>query len=1307
MNFLEKTNLVNTETHVTDKIDPGNLANIKPIDIYLFPLTGYFGRATRNRQRLQKLAFTFFMALLLPVFCNAEWVPLNGKGTQQAPPNVTLLSDNLNSTVIKVDLPGFELHDFITADKTYQGVDLTNDIFTTKAGSPKIPYIAKILALPDHAAVSVEILETEGLRTFNDVLLPPARESWLEGNPEPSYVESKMAYQSKDVFPAKQAQIDPPSVFRDFRMTRVAIYPIRYIAGSKELEVLSSITVKINYDSGKAINPKTAPKRDIVPSFGQLYRNSIFNYESVLNREYGGKETGQELMLCIMPDNFATTFQPYADWKRESGTNIHITLFSDIGANPNNPLIIREHIADAYYNWEVAPTYVIIIGDAGIFPKKIVNYDYSFPNEDYFVELEGDDHFPEMMIGRFTNQGEYRLNVMVNKFMSYEKTPDTTETDWFIKGVCCSNNDYESQVETKRFVADVMHEDGLFLSVDTLMSDGNYGGYECSVDLDDVMNTINEGRSVLNYRGEGWTSGWDASCYQFSTSDVYSLNNGEKFTFVTSIGCGVAMFDTWGADNCFGEAWIEMGSLDNLRGCVSFVGPTSNSHTTYNNRIDKGIYVGMFREGMTTPGQGLLRGKLYMYNVFGNDPLVEYHYRVFCVLGDPSLRIWKKIPLEIIVDHPTSINVGTDKVEVNMVYSTIGQAVNNAKVCLSGEYIYATGTTDETGHITFDDVLPAIPDILALTVTGNNVYPYQGEIEVIQPDVHVVPDDNPEVTDIDGNNDGLINPNENCSITFTLKNWGTSTASNIEANLTANPDFVEILTTTPVDFGNLNPGASSTGDPFQFYLKPECEIGQTITLQLNISSDSDSWAYEIKEIVHGCQLLYDNFVVIDDQAEVTNYRMDPGETVNLYVSIRNYGDDLAPNVLGVLSTNDPHITVIDSISTFGSLEINGSNINEYDNFLIEADAACPTGYMADYELELIIQGGNYDYSTTTPMQIPVALPIPDDYSGPDEYGYYAYASTDAIYEQTPEFDWFGIESLGTKIEVPDMSNYTTTVNLPFGFKYYGNNFTSVRISTDGWIAPGSGNQSTETNAPLPHYDNVNNMVAAFWDDLYESNYYNPGNIYYYADYPNHRFIIQWDSITHNDFESEIFKETFQVIIRDPAYYDTPTGDGELIFQYKIVDEIENNTIGIESYYQDIGLNYVFNDEYEPTATQLTNGIAIKFTTQPPFVPIYVSVDEENETISDHIVLHPNKPNPFHQYTQLSYTLKKQNNIALQIYDLKGTKICDLFEGNQPAGKHTHRWDGTDNSGNPVESGIYLYRLKTNDFSGSMKMFLLR
>jgi len=660
---------------------------------------------------------------------NAEWVSVDKNKTSNTPPKVTVLSDDNNSTVIKIEISGFDVKEFYSEGKTYQSLDLLSEAFSAKPGYPELPYIAKVLAIPDHAGISVEVLETTNVQTFKNVHLQPAQLSWLEGEPESPYEENIEAYKSADVYPTEYAKVDPPSVFRDFRIARVSFFPVRYVPAKKELQAVSSITIRINYGTGKVVNPKTTSKKAIAPSFAKLYRSFIFNYQNVLDKLYDGKETGREVMLCIMPDQFVNSFQPYAEWKRQSGTDVHITKFSDIGANANNPITIKNHIADAYHNWEHPPTYVLLVGDDGIFPIKIVNYpNYSFANEDFFVEIDGNDFFPEMMIGRLTNQNDYELQVMLNKFMSYEKEPYTADTDWFKKGICCSNNYYTSQVSTKRFTAGVMIEDGGFTSVDTLMSDGGWG--DCTMDINDVLSAINDGRSYLNYRGEGWTHGWEAACYMFYTSDVSSLNNGEKLTFVTSIGCGVAKFDDF-EGNCFGEEWLELGSTDNPKGAVAFIGPGSNTHTTYNNKLYKGIYVGMFQGGMDTPGQAMLRGKLYMYNVFGNDPKVEYHYRVFYVLGDPSLHIWKDVPLAVNVSHSSSVPVGYSQPEFTITFASSGLPVANAQVCLFGDDVYATGVSNATGKAIIG-ITPETEGTLTVTVRGGNVIPYQGTMDVIQ-----------------------------------------------------------------------------------------------------------------------------------------------------------------------------------------------------------------------------------------------------------------------------------------------------------------------------------------------------------------------------------------------------------------------------------------------------------------------------------------------------------------------------------------------------------------------------------------------
>ncbi len=670
---------------------------------------------------------TFIVSIILglvPLSMMAQWYPLNNEQSSRTAPVVQIISDDANSTVIKVDIAGFELKEFYSGNQRYQSIDLLSEGSSSLVGSPDLPYISKILAIPDKSGVSVEVIKTSGIQTIPNINLPPVRESWFEGKPETSYIEDQDMFSSADIFPNNMVSIGTPMIFRDFRVARLSVYPIRYIASKKELQVVSSITVRINYNTEKAINPKTSKTTSIAPSFAKIYESTIFNYKSALSKLGKGVKTGRDVMLCIMPDAFVNDFQVYANWKRQSGTDIHITKYSDIGATASDQTIIKNHIADAYHNWEYPPTYVLLVGDDGTLPIQIVNYDYSFASENYFVEIDGSDFLPEMMIGRFPVTTNYELNTMISKAMGYEIHPDLTSTDWFKKGVCCSNNEYVSQIDTKRYTAKVMIEDGGFSSVDTLMSNAS-----CTMDLNDVMQTLNNGRSFLNYRGEGWSYGWWASCYPFNTSDISSVNNGKKLTFFTSIGCGVAMFNASGG-NCFGEEWVKLGTPSSPRGAIAFIGAASNSHTTYNNYIDKGLYVGMFREGLETPGQGLLKGKMIMYLTFGAaDNWVEYHYRLFCILGDPSVHIWKEVPLAVHVNHPASVPLAYSDNVITVTYNSTGLPVYHAQVTITGDSVFASDYTDSTGKVTLG-ITPISLDSLTVTVRGMDVIPYQGKIGI-------------------------------------------------------------------------------------------------------------------------------------------------------------------------------------------------------------------------------------------------------------------------------------------------------------------------------------------------------------------------------------------------------------------------------------------------------------------------------------------------------------------------------------------------------------------------------------------------
>lgn len=90
-----------------------------------------------------------------------------------------------------------------------------------------------------------------------------------------------------------------------------------------------------------------------------------------------------------------------------------------------------------------------------------------------------------------------------------------------------------------------------------------------------------------------------------------------------------------------------------------------------------------------------------------------------------------------------------------------------------------------------------------------------------------------------------------------------------------------------------------------------------------------------------------------------------------------------------------------------------------------------------------------------------------------------------------------------------------------------------------------------------------------------------------------------------------------------------------------------------------------------------------------------------------IILHGNYPNPFNPTTEISFSLSSDQFINLVIYNTKGQSVRKLTQGNFTVGEHSVSWDGTDNEGKNVSSGLYFYKLKTDDHEYSKKMLLLK
>lgn len=99
--------------------------------------------------------------------------------------------------------------------------------------------------------------------------------------------------------------------------------------------------------------------------------------------------------------------------------------------------------------------------------------------------------------------------------------------------------------------------------------------------------------------------------------------------------------------------------------------------------------------------------------------------------------------------------------------------------------------------------------------------------------------------------------------------------------------------------------------------------------------------------------------------------------------------------------------------------------------------------------------------------------------------------------------------------------------------------------------------------------------------------------------------------------------------------------------------------------------------------------------------------EEATSIPKEFRLHQNYPNPFNPETTITYDLPEAALVVLEIYNLHGQRVRTLLREHRKAGSHRALWDGRDDSGQGVASGIYAYKLKAGDFAAVKKMVFLK
>jgi|GEM_PF-2220766 len=209
--------------------------------------------------------------------------------------------------------------------------------------------------------------------------------------------------------------------------------------------------------------------------------------------------------------------------------------------------------------------------------------------------------------------------------------------------------------------------------------------------------------------------------------------------------------------------------------------------------------------------------------------------------------------------------------------------------------------------------------------------------------------------------------------------------------------------------------------------------------------------------------------------------------------------------------------------------------------------------------------------------------------GPDEFG---YTWSDSNEDMGVSFEWIEISDVGTPLQALSGTwDDNTSIDLPFSFPFYGDEYETARISVNGWIHFGSFTGGAFSNREIPNTQQPTNFLAVLWDDL---DMRTTGTVYTYHDESSNQFIVQWNAVPKSFDSGSSF--TFQAILGQ---------NGSVTYQYKELNgNTSQNTVGIENQDGTDGLQAAFNTSY------LENELAVRFASGPE----WISFDETAGTV---------------------------------------------------------------------------------------------
>jgi hypothetical protein len=1204
---------------------------------------------------------------------------------------ISKMTSDAAGLTLEVTLSGFQAERTQTPGGEFTRISLPGAGISGDLGKPTLPVIRKFVEVPYGAQVSLEVTALErrsyslaelGLPSRIVPGLPPVPK--IQGAKQ-EFSLDEASYQRDAYAPLEIGAVTEPAFIRAHRVVVLELSPVSYNPAQGKVVVTTRMRVALRFSGGNLSETQRSLARYRSVPFEQGYRGLALNGD-VFEKMVAMVPPLPIGYLILVDDADTAAVKPLAAWKAKKGFSVTVTRRSQIPGG-SDTAHVHQYLYDAYHNWPIPPTFVLFAGGTNVFPCYIGSQADNPPTDLYFACVQGSDYFPDIHIGRFPKRASGQLDVQVEKTVDYERVLWANGDTWAGKAYFMSSDDggYHQVAEsTNAYCQRVVRRHAMI--ADSLAYYYNTGT--------PVATAVNDGRAFVIYTGHGSETSWAGP--PFSMTDVSSLTNADKYAFVAGHCCLTGNYNY--SSTSFSEQWV----IQQNKGSLIYWGSSVTSYWDEDDILQRRMFDVAFDSSLTWVGGMTDRAKYLLYLYYSGGGRSHRYYEEYNVLGDPSVNLYIMRPRTMTVTHPAVVPIGPSSLPVSVAADKA--PLKDALVCAmkaSTKAILATGYTDNAGNVTLN-INPGSVDTVYVTVTSYNCRPYEGFAMARSSGAYVgvlrtsINDPGPG-----GNGDGIINPGETVYMPTWVKNFGTQPANNVVAKLRSTCSQATVLDSS-ANCGNIAAGDSFYINPgFRFLAVGSCTNGVALTFNVVCKDVNDStWTSPVSKMVGTAVLGYESYWTAD-----ANHRLDPGDSTQMRIVLRNSGFGNGYNVRGTLRCADSRITITDSVGTYGTIVHDTTGVNDADRYTVKASSAIPKETPIPFVIHLVADGG---YIVDRSFTIVVGTITAEDPIGPDPYGYYAYESTDTLYLNSPTYTWIELNpSRGGNGTTVGTGGDDVTYSFPLtgvGVKHYGTNFTTTSVCSNGWLSMGTTTSAPYTNAALPSTSFVPNGVAAFWDDLSTSS---PATWWYRRDAAQ-RFIAEWDSVPH--LGGSIYN-TFEIIVYDTILtpHTAPTHDSEIILQWKAPRDISSMTVGQQNTAMNVGLNCYTDGTYDRGMGLIVAGKALKFTTDPPRMR---GVGVELEVASPRALptaygLFQSRPNPLTNRALIGYALPKDSRVALRVYNVSGQMVRELVNTEEKAGWKEAAWDGRDAKGHALSSGVYFYRLEASGYTATKKLVIVR